>query len=103
MTRVSATAILALMLCVAANATEVTYDLPALTGPTPYSTMTTVIYDGAPGAVTAMSFQLEGSLDQLGLIECFSSVPPDTLGWPLSLGGLLRRAGESGRGGPSQV
>jgi hypothetical protein len=79
-----------------ANAEIYEYELPDLTGPSIGDRNTTFVYAGASGAVNSLSMRIEGTVDVLGFVECWGTVPPDTSVWPLSPGSHLKKTGETG-------
>jgi hypothetical protein len=56
---------------------------------------TRFIYEGPAGSVNSVSARIAGTVDYLGLLECYST-PPDTSTWPLEVGTFLQKPGESG-------
>jgi len=72
------------------------FELPELAGMTADTSLTTTfVYRGPNGSVNLVSARVTGTVDYLGLIECFT-VPPDTSEWPLDIGTSIRKQGETG-------
>jgi hypothetical protein len=73
------------------------FELPELAGMTAdTSLVTTFVYHGPNGDVVSLSARVTGTVDYLGLVECFDT-PPDTSEWVIDIGTLLTKPGETGR------
>lgn len=72
------------------------FELPELTGMAADTTLiSTFVYRGPSGNINSLSARVSGTVDYLGLIECFNT-PPDTSEWVLDIGTFLRKLGETG-------
>jgi hypothetical protein len=79
-----------------ANSEVYQFELPELAGMTADTTLTTTfVYRGPSGNINSLSARVRGTVDYLGLVECFST-PPDTLEWGLDIGTFLKKPGETG-------
>jgi hypothetical protein len=72
------------------------FELPELTGMAAVTSLTTTfVYRGPSGNINSLSARVIGTVDYLGLIECFGA-SPDTSQWPLDIGTTLRKPRDTG-------
>jgi hypothetical protein len=80
-----------------ANGEVYEFDLPELAGLTADTSLTTTfVYNGPGGNINSLSARVIGTVDYLGLVECFGT-PPDTSLWPIDIGTALSKPGDTGR------
>lgn len=87
-----------LLIPVMAGAEVYEFELLALAGAeSPTDVSASFVYHGPNGDVTSLSARFAGTVDYLGLVECYNLTEIDTIEGALDGGVFVHRAGESGQ------
>jgi hypothetical protein len=87
-----------LLVPAAAGAEVYEFELPVLAGAeSPTDVSTSFVYHGPNGDVTSLSGRFAGTIDYLGLVECYNLTEIDTIEGALDGGVFVHRRGESGQ------